>query len=55
MNIYRMIKPGIRERIVVRVAGKDTRFVMQFVTALLDMGYTQVHLPRFLWHIISGR
>ena len=55
MNIYRMIKPGIRERIVVRVAGKHTRFVMQFVTALLDMGYTQDHLPRFHCHNISGR
>lgn len=50
-----MIKKGSRHRITVYVNNDDTRFVMQFVAALMDMGYTQVNLARFFWNILSGK
>ena len=55
MNKYRMIKPHSRNRITVCGSGEDSRFVMQFATSLMDMGYTQVGLCRYVWHKIFGR
>ena len=55
MNKYRMIKKGSRHRITVYVNTDDTRFVMQFVAALMDMGYTQVGYLRYVWNVVFGK